>query len=93
MAKKIFCDVCGNEMTYEEIQPHLKAEPVEVNVVGDGNKKLKFEVAVRIQAKNENGGHVDVCQLCRHFILDKLDVRAQSERESSFSDAEASLKT
>lgn len=90
MAKKIFCGVCGNEMRYEEIQLHLKAESVEVNVVGDGNKKLKFEVAVRITAKNYNGGRIDVCQSCWHFVLDKLDARSDDERENSLSDARAS---
>lgn len=90
MAKKIFCDVCGNEMRYEDVQPHLKAEAAEVQVVGDGNKKLKFEVSVRIAAKNDNGGHTDVCQSCRHFILDKLDVRSDDERTDSFNDVKAS---
>lgn len=78
MAKKIFCDVCGDEMDYASVQPHLKADPVEVSVRGHENKPLKFEVAVRIQPKNENGGHVDVCNDCRLHILGKLDTRPRA---------------
>ena len=84
MAKKIFCDVCGNEMSYEDIQPYLKGQSTIVDVVGDGNRKLQFDVHVKIMPEGVgNGEHVDCCGSCRLFLLDKLDRRSLDEMESS----------
>lgn len=93
MAKKIFCDICGNEMDYSEIADHLKNQLVPVVVKGRGNKTLQFEVAVRVSPVGvTNGEHVDVCGECRAYLLDRLDVRPQSERENSYADAQAANK-
>ena len=90
MAKKIFCDVCGDEMDYAKVAEHLKAQPALVAVKGHGNKTLKFEVAVRIQPVDvPNGDHVDICGSCRAYLLDRLDNRSENERENSWSDAKA----
>lgn len=93
MVKKIFCDVCGDEMDYAKVAEHLKAQPVLVNVKGCGNKTLKFEVAVRVQPVDvPNGEHVDICGSCRAYLLDRLDVRTESELESGRADAQAANK-
>lgn len=67
MAKKIFCDVCGDEMTYEQVPPHLKGQDVPVRVKGHEGDLENVG----------NGEHVDVdvCGDCRAFLLDKLDTR------------------
>lgn len=93
MAKKIFCDVCGNEMLYEDIQPYLKGQSTIVNVVGDGNRKLQFDVHVKVVPEGVgNGEHVDICGSCRLFLLDKLDRRSLEEMESSRADVQASTE-
>lgn len=93
MAKKIFCDVCGDEMDYVDIADHLKAQPVPVVVNGHGNKTLQFEVAVRVQPVGvANGEHVDICGSCRAYLLDRLDVRSENERVNSYADAQAANK-
>ena len=90
MAKKIFCDVCGNEMTYDEVPSHLKGQSTVVQVNGDGNRKLQFDVQVKIVPENAgNGEHIDVCGNCRYYLLDRLDGRPTQERDSSYSDAQA----
>lgn len=75
MAKKIFCDVCGDEMDYADVQPHLKGESVEVAVRSHDNKGLKFLVATIIKSQNGNGEHTDICNGCRHGLLSRLDNR------------------
>lgn len=89
MAKKIFCDVCGGEMVYANMAQYLKAQPELVTVQGCGNKTLKFEVAVRIMPTDvANGEHVDICGSCSAYLLDRLDVRTEGEREVSWADVQ-----
>lgn len=76
MAKKIFCDVCGDEMTYDAVPTYLKHSCASVKVKGQENRELEFSVAVNISPVGiGNGEHVDICGDCRAYLLDKLDVR------------------
>lgn len=79
MAKKIFCDVCGDEMAYEAVPPYLKGQDVPVRVKGhDGD--LEFSVHVKVIPEGvANGQHVDVCGDCRAHLLDKLDMRPKPD--------------
>ena len=79
--KKIFCDVCGNEMDYpggsnQPIQ-HLFGKDSEISVVGQGNKPYHFKLHVKLDV---DGTHVDVCADCRLFLLNKLDPRTVEEQ-------------
>lgn len=90
MAKKIFCDVCGNEMTYGEVPGYLLGKEAVLNVEGSGGCKLKFIVAVKVEpVEVGNGEHVDICGGCRLFLLDRMDRRTLEEMESSRGDAMA----
>ena len=90
MAKKIFCDVCGDEMSYEDVPAYLKGQSTVINVEGSGGRKLQFDVHVKVVPENVgNGEHVDICGGCRLFLLDRLDRRTLAEMESSRDDAVA----
>ena len=90
MAKKIFCDVCGNEMTYGEVPGYLLGKEAVLNVEGSGGRKLQFSVAVKVEPEGVgNGEHVDICGSCRLFLLDRMDRRTLDEMQSSRDDAVA----
>lgn len=92
MAKKIFCDVCGGEMTYEQVPPHLKGQDVPVIVKGHEDT-LTFSVHVKVTPENVgNGEHVDVCGDCRAYLLDKLDTRPKEQPTGVDADVLAFLK-
>lgn len=93
MAKKIFCDVCGDEMTYGEVPGYLLGKEAVLNVEDSGGRKLQFSVAVKVESVGVgNGEHVDICGSCRLFLLDRMDRRTLEEMESSRNDAEAANK-
>lgn len=79
MAKKIFCDVCGEEMTYDAVPQYLKGQDEVLHIRG-AHAELEFSVHVKVTPENVgNGEHVDVCGDCRAYLLDKLDTRPKEQ--------------
>lgn len=73
--KKIFCDLCGNEMNYAEMPKYLK-EGDYLSVTTTDGIKLDVSVCVGFEIDNvPNGVHIDVCHNCRASLLDRLDIR------------------
>jgi len=73
MAKKFFCDGCGDEMNYSSIRPHLKGNEVTTDLKAHGGRHLKFEVSIKFLCTNpKDGEHVDLCEDCRIHLLRKI---------------------
>lgn len=84
MAKKFFCDGCGDEMDYEAIRPHLKGNEVTVDFNAHEGRRLKFEVSVKFQCMNvRNGEHIDLCNDCRIHLLKKITPQLGEPNEQS----------
>ncbi len=73
MAKKIFCDVCGGEMTYQAIPVIFLGNDVHRTEVYFRDPHLdKFaEVQINFFFPRSEDDHTDVCGGCRHDILMK----------------------
>jgi hypothetical protein len=78
MSKRIFCDLCGEQMSYGDIDGHLRGEPTVVDAVGHEKRPLRFTVSVTIDSHKNNGEHIDLCGDCRYYVLDKLDNRPKA---------------
>lgn len=71
MSKKIICDVCGNEMLYADGPGYLGGTSSYVYVLGNGNRKLRFEVAIKMKAAVDQD-EIDVCHDCQDYVITKL---------------------
>ncbi len=65
MSKKIFCDICGTEMSYVDIPEYLRAESETIKIEGT-QRTINFDIAVRmIPTAPRSGEHIDCCYYCR----------------------------
>lgn len=84
MAKKTFCDGCGDEMSYSETQPLLKGDTVTASFNGHEGRYLKFEVSVKfVPMSVRNGEHIDFCGACRLHLLKKITPQLGELNEQS----------
>lgn len=74
--KRIFCDCCGKEMTYEGMGA------VNGNKVSAALPNVRhIAVTIEFDIRQGNGMHTDICRDCRWSIIDSLDPRPKVEAE------------
>lgn len=76
--KKIFCDCCEKEFTYQPTLVMGKQMSVAFprGISFTGMRPIEVEIDVIIKPVNvPNGEHVDICQSCRWLMLDRFDPR------------------
>lgn len=76
--KKIFCDCCGAQFDYGDAAVKT-ASYIAANLKWPrvmGGAKIEVEVVISVQPiSNSNGGHLDLCGICRWKIIDSVDPR------------------
>lgn len=76
--KKIFCDCCAKEMTYDNMGA-VSGQKVGNLMDRHGGGYVNAPITITFDARAANGEHIDICRNCRWDALDKLDPRGRDD--------------
>lgn len=77
--KKVFCDICGEEMDYATMPNFIRGKQEQVTVLSVNHEKINVSLCVKVdEAYDKNGSHTDVCTDCRMSALSMLNKRPKA---------------